>query len=342
MKNYAIFLIILVAVGCQRVTDDTYLTTSADTSDASISVQNLDARRRGFLAPGFYDDHLVFSRIGSGHYGGMQFHDASALRITNTGERSALNISDLSISSSFALPNGETTLTLAPGEHYDLNVAFVENSGVKGVRRGTLTLNSNAVSTPVQTVTLAGLYMVTPEGSRELSPQQITNAFDYRVYLSLPLSSDPTSPLAGGEVRSKFWTRADISKSVYVRQLAAFHGCCSSEDLFQITGTGGGSFRHLNVDSQSALPRKSGSQSPADMLISPTSTRFELRVAGYTTNSSSVLGVRLWPVRNRSNQLLKDTYLVIQDFVQNGCGTGSANCDYNDNMYIVSNIKPAQ
>lgn len=313
----------------------------ADKPDSSIALQNLDGRRRGDLVPGFYDDHLVFNRIGGGLYGGMKFHEASTLRIINTGERSALQISNLSISPAFTLPKGETSLTLSPGEAYDLEVAFVEDTGAKGVRRGTLTLNSNAINSSAQTVTLFGMYMVTPEGSRELSPQQIANTFDYRIYIPMPLSSEPDSPLAGSEVRSKFWTRADASKLVYVRQLAAFHGCCTSEDYFQITGTGGGSFRHLNVDGQSVLPRKSSSQDPAEMLLNPTSSRFELRIAGYSTNTSGALGVRLWPVRTRDNRPLKDTYLVIQDFVQNGCGAGSANCDYNDNMYLVTNIKPS-
>ncbi len=312
------------------------------TPAATLVLQNLEGRTQGALAPGFYDDHLVFSRIGSGLYEGMQVHEKTTLRILNTGTRDPLSVTTLAISPGFALPGGETSLTIAPGEFYDLEVAFTEASGDKGVRPGTLTLGSNDTRTPTQTVSLAGVYMVVPEAGAEISPQQLMNAFDLTIYIPLPLSADPASPLAGKEVRSKLWARVDPQKPVYVRQIASFHSCCKLQHTFEIPGPGGGSFANLKIDGQSILPRSSGGQAPAEMRVNPTAP-FDVRIAEYTTNADDglgLLGIRFWPVRDRDSVLLKNTYLVIQDFVQKGCGTKSSNCDYNDNIYIVTNIAP--
>ena len=367
MKNRVLFLLILFIAGCLitgcqdllgqpggtppaepcAVQTDPTCTEQPEqptppSPRATLVLQNLEGRTQGTLAPGFYDDHLVFSRIGSGYYGGMEFYEKTTLRILNTGTQETLNITNLELSPGFALPGGETSLTVAPGEFYDLEVAFTEDSGEKGVRRGTLTLSSNDAETPAQTVTLAGVYMVVPEAGAEVSPQQLMNAFDLKIYIPLPLSAEPTSPLAGSEVRSKLWTRVDPQKPVYVRQIAAFHHCCRLQHKFEISGPGGGSFENLRINGQSILPHNSGGLDPAEMLVNPTAP-FAINIAEYTTNSDDgigLLGIRFWPVRDRQNVLLDDTYLVIQDFVQNGCGTNVANCDYNDNVYIVTNIAP--
>ena len=73
---------------------------------------------------------------------------------------------------------------------------------------------------------------------------------------------------------------------------------------------------------------------------------FEIRVAGYSTNpdkgdGNGNLGVRLWPLQNAAGKLVENTYIVAQDYVENGCGlSDTANCDYNDNLFVVSNITP--
>ncbi len=307
-------------------------------SNAVIATLNLDGVANGALQPGFFNDWLTFSRIGGGLYGGMQFHETATLRVLNTASSDTLTISDLAVSSGFSLPNGETSLSIVPGGSYDLQVRFITASGGRGIRRGALTLTSNASNQQTTTVQLAGAYMVTPEGDREVTAQEIVNAFSFTTNIGQPLRAESTSPLAGDEVRAKFWTRANTSQPIYVRQIAAFHGCCTAQDQIQI---GSGSFRHKNVYGQSLLPEISDSTAPAAMTVSPTG-QFDIKIAGYTTNTTGNLGVRLWPAEDRSGSPIQDTYIVIQDFVQNGCGGGSANCDYNDNMYIVTNIKPVQ
>lgn len=283
----------------------------------------------------------AFSRINSGTTT-HAFHDTATLRIKNTDSSATLNVTDLILSNSatFSLPNGETSLTIAPNEHYDLDVEFIESSGSKGIRRATLTLFSDASNEQSTVVQLAGAYMAQPEGGNEVTATQIARAFSYTTDLDEPLTEENDSPLAGDEVRSAFWQRADSSEPVYVRQLAAFHGCCSAEDSISISGSGGGSFSHEGIYGQSLLPLKNNSSEPAEMTINP-SSQFAINIAGYSTNTSGNLGVRTWPIFDRDGELVEDAYFVIQDFVQNGCGSGSANCDYNDNVYLITNIEPA-
>ena len=44
--------------------------------------------------------------------------------------------------------------------------------------------------------------------------------------------------------------------------------------------------------------------------------------------------IRFYPLRDGNGNLVPNTYLLVIDY--NG-----VNYDYNDNMYIISNIKPA-
>jgi len=50
------------------------------------------------------------------------------------------------------------------------------------------------------------------------------------------------------------------------------------------------------------------------------------------------------PLRDRRGVMLKDAWVIGHDFVlPRGCckGGGCANCDYNDNMYMIWNMKPS-
>jgi uncharacterized repeat protein (TIGR01451 family) len=334
-------------LGAGRITLLRPLAGAAPPGEGEIEIENLDAT--GAVGQGFFHDWLVFSRVNSGT-SSHKFHDVATLRIKNVGGTEDLVISGLGLSdpSEFTLPDGEDTrlpLTIPPGDSYDLEVKFIESSGAKGVRRQTLSISSNDADEPTTVVQLAGVFANLPEGGNEVGLTGVVQAFGHTTTLGEPLSDKATSPLAGDEVRSDFWTRADPGKPVYVRQLAAFHSCCSDQDLIQITGTGGGSFSHEAVYGQSVLPLKSNSTTPAEMTISPSSSQFEIKIAGYSTNlanplNNGNLGIRIWALKDRTGTLVPDAYLVAQDFVQGGCGSGDANCDYNDNVYLITNIEP--
>ena len=289
----------------------------AATSNAEIGIQNLDATRvAGEPAPGLYDDWMVFSRINGG-VTNHKFHDTATLRIKNTNPDDTLEISDLKISDTteFTLPNGEKTLSIAPGGSEDVQVKFVESAGAKGIREQTLTIFSNAANEPRKVVQLRGAFMTQPEGGNEVTLTQIARAFSYTTEIGQPLQEQNSTPLAGDEVRSKLWKRSDSGKPVYVRQLAAFHGPGGAG--FQITGTGGNSFGHDGNYFQSVLPVKGNGDPAAEVFANPAGN-FEIKAAGYSTNTDGNLGVRMWPVKDRDDKVVPNAYYMGQDYVQNG------------------------
>ena len=109
-------------------------------------------------------------------------------------------------------------------------------------------------------------------------------------------------------------------------------------------------FTHHVLYGQSVLPPIEGDDSEAAELTAEPTAPFEIEVAGYSTDwtdsdnrNKGNLGVRLWPVeRNGSTAGFENTYIIAQDFVDRGCGTtDTANCDFNDNMYLITNVTPA-
>jgi len=315
------------------------------TSRAQIAIENLDK------VP--YSDRLVMSRIGTSLNPtlsrGNKVHDIATLRVRNTG-LDTLNITGLTIgSSSFVLSNTVALpLPVAPGGQVDLPIKFVaiDDGPNSGLHQTTLTIASDDPTQPNTVVELAGFWQSVNEGGQEPTFNELLSLFGYSTFVASTtvFPETPTSPLAGDEVRSKLWTRADPTKPVYARQLAAYHGCCTAQDGFNLTGVGSGSgsggFQHLGAYGQSVLPLKT-TGGPAEITLNPTFATFELKAAGYSTNTTGNLGIRMFPMRDRRGALIPNAYYMLQDFVQNGCGAGSANCDYNDNVYLVTNVRPA-
>ncbi len=320
-----------------------------------------------------FADRLVFSRIGdiSGDFGGrnepfvnLKCHNLNVLRLENTGS-STLTISDLTItgpaSDKFILPNGESSLSIAPNDTEDLIVQFTEDEGDRGIREATLQMQTPSGTVEVE---LAGIYQQAPEGGREEYLGGVVEAFGYSTDMgtnsrgeieSAEPPGDPNFERAGDEVISQFWQRANPNEPVYIRQLAAFHSCCSpsSNDDMRVVERDSndmiGRFEHAEVYGQSVLPPLQGAETKAaEMFVEP-SEPFELIVRNsYSTDwiggssNNNNLGVRLWPVeRNGSRDGFENTYIVAQDFVSGGCGTtDTANCDFNDNMYLITNVSP--
>ena len=297
-------------------------------------------------------------------WAGMEVRTTGTVNLQNTGG-SALQLG-LSFQNDnlFVFPNGESTLTLQPGQTYALEVEFNPTGfDSKGVYPAGLLVQSGTQSAGIQ---LAGLYMLRPEGSREVYFAPLVNQlFGYKTELGEfsnggLLNPAPDSPLAGEEVRSAFWEAASSGSPVSVTQIAAFYPCCNiatfNMKLINRGDTKTNPFAvlsHASNDTQSIYPRQNDG-SLAKLTTNP-SGAFEVNIANYSSNSrGGNIGVRFWPLRDRSGNLVANSYIVAQDFVRPGCngfGVPSAptdggaseppgNCDYNDNMYIMENIKP--
>lgn len=297
----------------------------------------------------YLNEWLSFSRINSGA-GARQSHDEVTLRIHND-DTEALVISAMTISdtSKFALVDAPALpLTIGAGQFYDLTVQFVETSGNKGVRSGILTLFTSDSDNTETVIQLRGGFMTQPEGNNEISTPQIAQLFGFNVDIPNSLTSDYVA--VGNEVLSYYWTRADSSQLVYARHIATYYGCFGSSLVYTaLFGGNGGRVDPASEHCQTILPSKSNDEDiPTDLKLNYTATQGRVEISGYATNNCEGIencqshGVRLWPIYNPDGELVPNTYFVIQDYVGGGgCAGGSANCDYNDSISLITNIQPA-
>src|SRR5690606_18117892 len=94
-----------------------------------------------------------------------------------------------------------------------------------------------------------------------------------------------TSPLNGDEVRSFQWKRADTSKPIVARQIAAFHGCCGQTEIINIAGA---TSTHGAAYGQSILPLNVSGTGPTQVTTSP-NNNFGIVVSGQTTSNPNYM-----------------------------------------------------
>jgi hypothetical protein len=339
--------------------------TIVDGSVAAIAIANQDAQRvAGAVVPGMAEDFLVMHYLNNlttstPTHAAAVTHDTATLRISNTDPDDALVVSGLALSApvdptpgvrasttSFTTPGTTLPLTVAPGGTYDLRVQF-GGAGSRGAYGATMTITSNAANRPELPVQLRGYWQPQPEGGVEPTMTDVARVFGYSTTIGEPLEDAYDGPLQGDEVRSLLWKRLDPSRPVTARQLTALHGCCG-ETGDNISSPVSGS--HDGAWGQSFYPRvaqngTAPASAPFQQGQANPSGTFPLTIAGYTTNKAPTatdpanLGIRVWPVEI-GGRTVPGAYLVGQDFVQNGCGGGSANCDYQDNVFLMTNIAP--
>ena len=70
---------------------------------------------------------------------------------------------------------------------------------------------------------------------------------------------------------------------------------------------------------------------------------FTFTVSGQTTNNANYMALKTWPVRDRSGVIVPGAWIVGHDYISspNQCGIAPTNCDFQDNVYLITNITPA-
>ncbi|MEM6316413.1 MAG: putative Ig domain-containing protein [Bacteroidota bacterium] len=320
-----------------------------------------------------FNDILTFHRIQN--VGVHQFHDTNVLRLENDGE-SDLLVNDFVISAnnSFRISqildaNGNTKATnqpvsIPPDSYVDVSIEFFDNTNQKVLKFETLTINHNGTNSPT-TVQLNGAIMQRPEGGSEISAKQIIDVFGFETNIlsriningeiqddftvqagsRYPTDIDVNSGLYGDLIVSRFFQAADPNKEITATQLAAFHGCCAGEIRTELINHNV-DFRHKGEWGQTLYPRLNSNTDVVawNNVLAPTNAEAgPIVIAGYSTNSNNAqLGVRAFKARDPQGNIIPYTYLVLQDNVSTGgCGAGSANCDWNDQVILFQNIRPA-
>lgn len=314
---------------------------------------------------------LAFNRIEVENASiGNDVHDTAQVRVVNTGS-SNLKINSLSIqgedASAFALvgaPSGSVFLT--PGETLDLTVRFQAHSG--DLNTATLYLNSTDPVRRITPITLNGFWQSNSETngqgvSQEPSLAEIFQTFGFSttaVGAGQTINTQGAPTPVGDEILSAYWKAADVARPVFVRQIAGFHsqGTTSEVAWFEQgkpfyypsdprypgpdTNGARNTLFYTNInDGQSLYQRKKDTTDPA-VTSFKTNLTFGFRIDGEfsdDTFNNRVNGdagshhMRFYPLRDSSGTLVPNTYLMTMDF-------SSINFDYNDNIFVISNIRP--
>ncbi|MDN3688840.1 PKD domain-containing protein [Cyclobacterium jeungdonense] len=270
----------------------------------------------------------------------------------------------------------ELPMTIQPGSSRDLSITFI---GVNGnnttMMKETLEIVSNADNGENALATLHGGYVPVPEGGKEIDAQQVFDAFGfktsmlsivndegtinppntitYRPSSNYPIPENIDAGYEGDMILSDNFVQADPTKPVIGIQLSALHGGPSSNGsrFVEVDGTGtvgGMSFSHQADWYQTLLPKAGDNETVNFDVSNSISQAFRISVSSYLSSGGNningdrpdLLGLRIYKAIDREGNIIPNEYIVLQDFVQNGCGAGSANCDWNDNTFYFINIRP--
>lgn len=270
-------------------------------------------------------------------------------------------------------------ITIAVGSFADLDITFIGTigNGNSGIFVENIEIVSNADNALENTAVLHGAYSPQPEGGDEINAQEVFDAFGFQTSMlsivndegtitppnnlsfrpssNYPVPANVDAGYEGDMILSDNFVQADPTKPVIGIQLSALHGGPSSNGAkFVQTGTntgtvGGINFSHNPAYYQTLLPKAQNSTTVINNDNSSSiSESFRIAVSNYLTsggnnisgNRPDLLGARVYKVIDHNGNVIPNEYIVLQDFVQDGCGAGSANCDWNDNTFYFINIRP--
>ncbi|HQY87280.1 MAG TPA: choice-of-anchor D domain-containing protein [Tepidisphaeraceae bacterium] len=286
---------------------------------------------------------------------GNDFHDRTKIRIENTGNKS-LVISGIDVGGSgFGIQNMPSfPLTIERRSHFDLSIRFTATTG--SVYSGKITIRSNDKDEPTKIVDLSGFRqsyseMDPNQVSQEPTLQQLNAMFGYKTVITHTGESVDTQGEAiaiGDEVLSGYWKAADAGSPVIVKTLASYH-TIPDEAQFRWHPKGSPNsnttvFRTEGMDAQSVIPRNAldntkwaeGSFTPPGVFGLRVESEFSDDELNWTIGEAEEgrgHRFRFYPVKNYSGQYVPNTWLVAMDY-------SAINYDYNDNIYVISNMMP--
>jgi glucose/arabinose dehydrogenase len=276
---------------------------------------------------------LVFSAVQSSNASaGSVVHSTSDLRIDNSGSL-PLVISSIASSNSFFTLALTYPVTIAAGGSLDVTVTYKPtHTGASALDSGTLTINSNDPVQPALAVQLAGIW----QAATAPTLSQIVSTLGYTAL--------------GNETLSAYWTTADGNRPVTVEQLAAYSGKATGSTLYWYSqGHSSSDNSILSIpgdDTQSLLPLSNDKTgAPAIGSFRTTSvfgfsidkTEFSddtLNAHGSATDTGHHL--KLYALYNAAGVLVPNTYLMVMSYT-----SSSEPYAYTDNVYLVSNVRPA-
>lgn len=331
---------------------------------ATLSVSNLD------ILPGA--ERMIFNRIQIPNATKPNYvKDTGQIKLTNTGN-TTLTLGSPTISGPFKIV-GTLPTTIAAGKTATVKVQFTatkppvtsynQTAGYNAINKagayvGSLKFKTNDPKQATYTEELAGWFQTHSENNEEPNlPTLINLIANYKTNIApaktVTLSEpDTAAKYYGEEVVSAYWTVADSSKQVGVRQLAAFHSQGDTVPLSWYKKSDKALHSLYTTDGlagQTFLPYKLGQKGvPANGTFSPGTGVFGFKVQNEFSddklNTKRPTGgghhMRFYPVRDHNGNKLPNLYFLVMDYsiVEKN---SKQNYDFQDNVYLVSNVKPA-
>ena len=344
-----------------------------------LEVENmtkLPGTLRGFPSDTFLVFHQVLDRVNPIEKNTLLVHNQNTLRVHNRGTES-LTINKIEIpdtnefSYQFAAADQSLPHSLAPGESADLTISFVKAQGFKEVVQQTMRITTDADQEPVSVI-LSGAYMERADNRNEITANQVVTALGLTTRLAdrFPISGAfPTAEeVAAGQHGDLIYTpgfvQADPNQPVSLVQVAALHSYSDNNGTYSRLAQASNyeeripnsRFRHDGDYHQTLLPRLEGrNRQLAGMSLSTVSDTFQVGVGPYYTGGGAasaqkkteLLGARTYRAIDGQGNVIPNNYLVIQDYIRangDGCGDRNSgnNCDYNDNIVYITNVRPAE
>ncbi|MDB5332356.1 MAG: hypothetical protein JWP03_3507, partial [Phycisphaerales bacterium] len=238
-----------------------------------------------------------------------------------------------------------------------------------GVWNGTLAISTNDPANPTRTVQLAGYWQKNSEHEEEPGLQTLVNQMlGYSTNINsteAPVYPNNTTQavLHGEEVASPYWQRADSSLPVTVVQYEDFSSQFdltvtppveTSPQTFWFAQGNSAKLNRLLTRApgygQTVLPSPTGGLGKVMTASFSPTTAFGFNVDLESSDDSLNLSnsfvqanhrsghqIRFYPVRDGAGNIVPNTWLMQMDYAF----TSFENFDYQDNGYIITNMRPA-
>jgi hypothetical protein len=301
------------------------------------------------------DDRLVFSAIDN-PVGNQETRDTTTFEVTNQG-LGALTISGLSVDGAFTATGLAAGDVIQPGGSVTVAVTFDGQSGAGTLFDGSLTVTSDAGT---ETIALSGLAQSVSEGGQEPTVAEVVAAFGYSTDVSqAQLNGGGTVETVGDEVLLPYLQRLDGSAPVEVINLAAYlqQGDISRLQLHELDDDGLTQlFAGDDQQGQTVLPDGlvvgAGDTGSVGRASIDRDEPFGLKVtvdgrptfAAWTDPEANKLDpelgvddgghyIRFFQAKDATGEDIVGTFIGIQDY------PGGGNFDYNDAMFLVTNVQ---